>query len=308
MEPQTEKLLSNEEHFDDGYDSSDEDVLEYILEGESDNKKPYRPWTRHFSTPWLKTVFITLLTIAFAITWLVTLSLAWRIATEQAQATCSVGVNHQHSQSTAATPASSYGHGGHGSHASPERPQHTTSYDEHNHADHEQGNEGPKPYLNVPGFELTYNRTFCDGVADIDGAVSRGCVFDPIHGGWVPQLCHDKELWEDFTTSYNWDWFLDEELTQPIEQTAVWRGEGRERTYTTDDFHFRHCEFILKTLIKSHTTNGPALGFKVMDRDHLEHCLDRLINSNTPEIRNAFTETVVWTKSAECYSRIAARS
>ncbi|WYZ39066.1 hypothetical protein EsH8_III_000980 [Colletotrichum jinshuiense] len=161
-----------------------------------------------------------------------------------------------------------------------------------------------KILLHVPGYRLVYNSTYCNGVKDPEGARRRDCVFDPVHGGWVPRLCHDEDLYKQFTTQNDWDWYLDENRTIPIAQDAVWNGEGGGRTWTKDDFHFRHCEFIIKTLFKNGIGKAKPLGFKVLDVGHLEHCLDRLINSNTPEIRNAYTEEVVWTKSAECYERV----
>ncbi|WQF84148.1 hypothetical protein CDEST_09162 [Colletotrichum destructivum] len=274
-----------------------------------------------------KVVFLTLTVTAFVITWAATISMAWKAATERAQTTCAVAPTHQSQslQGSSGGTKHTYSPAEGNSHAqsSHEMPQHEQAHEktqpeehshqsskpehDHDHASHEHehpNSGGARQLLHVPGYRLAYNSSYCNGVNDPEGARSRGCVFDPVHGGWVHRLCHDEELYNQFTTKNNWDWYLDENRTQPIAQEAVWRGEGGGRTYTRDDFHFRHCEFIIKSLFKNGVGKAKPLGFKVLDVGHLDHCLDRLINSNTFEIRNAYTEEVVWTKSAECYERV----
>jgi hypothetical protein len=47
-----------------------------------------------------------------------------------------------------------------------------------------------------------------------------------------------------------------------------------------------------------------GLGLLALDQDHVEHCLDRLVNWNTPEIRGEQSETVYMTGfglAGECY-------
>lgn len=155
--------------------------------------------------------------------------------------------------------------------------------------------------LSIPGFALAYNTTYCNGVKDPKGARERDCVFDPVHGGWIPRLCHDPELTQELFDIRDYQWFEDEARTKPVSQEKVWTGEMGAVTYTSDDYHYRHCEYILKTLIKHGQSKRRGLGFKVLDEEHLLHCLDRLINYNKPEIREAQSETVMWTGSAECY-------
>lgn len=312
------------------YDSSSEhDSEETVLvppEYRSDGQSRRR---QGFCARWGKVVFLTLTMTAFVITWAATISMAWKTATERARITCAAVPTHQ-SPSPGGNGGTKHAYppvGGSSDAQSPhEMPQHEQAHEEtqpghspqnstpendHDHAaqehehDHEHANTGDgRQLLHVPGYRLAYNSSYCNGVNDPDGARNRGCVFDPVHGGWVHRLCHDEELYNEFTTMNHWDWYLDENRTQPIAQEAVWRGEGGGRTWTRDDFHFRHCEFIVKTLFKNGVGKAKPLGFKVLDVDHLSHCLDRLINSNTFEIRNAYTEEVVWTKSAECYERV----
>lgn len=154
------------------------------------------------------------------------------------------------------------------------------------------------------GFGLVYNSSYCNGVEDPHGACKRDCIFDPIHGGWIYRLCSDERLYEEFIGLPDFGWYMDPERTIRLPQEKVWQGEGGASTYTVDDFHYRHCEYILKSLFKNGQSDVRGLGFKLVDQEHLYHCLDRLVNYNTPEIRNAPTEQVIWTPSAPCYQRL----
>jgi hypothetical protein len=78
-----------------------------------------------------------------------------------------------------------------------------------------------------------------------------------------------------------------------MDQEAVWRGEGGGRTYKTDVYDFRHCEYIPKSLIKERAEGIPGSGYKTLDAGHLLHCLDRLINFNTHEISEFWMEMVL---------------
>lgn len=268
-----------------------------------------------FCPRWGKVVFLTLAMAAFVITWAATISLAWKVATARAQAVCAVAPippSHSSDHGGGSGSKDPYPAAAGSPHAAPgpddKEPAHeaspVASQPSHAHDHEHAAAAGTHQILHVPGYRLAYNSSYCNGVKDPEGARSRGCVFDPVHGGWVHRLCHDEELYHAFTTENEWDWYLDENRTQPIAQEAVWRGEGGGRTWTRDDFHFRHCEYIIKSLFKNGVGKAKPLGFKVLDVEHLEHCLDRLINFNSFEIRNAYTEEVVWTRSAECYERV----
>ncbi|GJC81033.1 hypothetical protein ColLi_03871 [Colletotrichum liriopes] len=289
LPPHTEKF--EDTPYESASDHDSEEAM--IMQSHYSSRSRQRPCSR-----WIRVVLLTFIVTAFIISWAATISLAWKAATERAESSCSV---------------KSWPHKSNGgiSSSGGNSNKHTylpTGSNTHGHEPSKQGNvhhhSNSAQLLHVPGYRLAYNSTYCNGVKDPEGARRRDCVFDPVHGGWVPRLCHDEDLYKQFTTQNDWDWYLDENRTIPITQDAVWRGEGGGRTWTKDDFHFRHCEFIIKTLFKNGIGKAKPLGFKVLDVGHLEHCLDRLINSNTPEIRNAYTEEVVWTKSAECYERV----
>lgn len=164
----------------------------------------------------------------------------------------------------------------------------------------------PGASIEASGFGLVYNRSYCDGIRDPAGARARGCVLDPIAGGWIHHLCSDTDLLMEFTALPDFGWFLDENRTRRVPQAQVWAGNlgGRKVLYTVDDYHFRHCEYSVRSLIKNYGRRDVGLGQLLLDHDHMNHCLGRLVDFNTPEIRGEPSETVVLTASAECYKAL----
>lgn len=156
-------------------------------------------------------------------------------------------------------------------------------------------------------FSVAYNSSYCNGIKDPYGARERGCVLDPIHGGWIHNSCSDAGLLAEFIQIRDFGWHLDQEYTQPVAQERVWRGEDGVKAYfAKDDFHFRHCQYTLKLLAKTWSSEwqGMGYGFLLLDETHMAHCIDRLVNFNTPEIRESNAEEVHIGASAPCYHRV----
>ncbi|KAK2049012.1 hypothetical protein LZ31DRAFT_572851 [Colletotrichum somersetense] len=238
-----------------------------------------------FLSRWYGRLLLTLAFLAFVSTWVLTIAFTWRIASEQSRASCSAA---------AACPGMTGAHSSAGIHGS-----------NSHHNDHQlHSNSAGEGILHLPGWRLAYNSSYCNGFHDPDGARARGCVFDPVQAGWVHGLCVDKELVENFINSHQWEWYDDELLTQRAIHDMVLRGFGNKDAFTIDDFHFRHCEYIMKLLFRSVIRQSRGIGLLALQEEHLEHCLDILINKNTPELRNAWNEHVVFTSSAECYERV----
>lgn len=288
-----EHLVKERSEDSDGREEwSDSDSLDLPLYTQS---KP--SGIRTFLARWYGALLFGLLAVTFVATWASTIALTWRLASEQSCTAVSSEVDipsaagsHPTHNGGSHSPAKSESHG---THASPHDSSHG-GHDEHAGTGH----------LHIPGFRLAYNASYCNGVRDPTGARARGCIFDPVQTGWMPGLCVDTELTDAFIASHEWQWFEDEALTRPTTQETVLRGFGGRDAFTIDDYHYRHCEYIMKQLIRNVIRQPNAIGFKGLDEEHLEHCLDRLINYNTPELREAWTEHLIWTGSGECYERI----
>jgi hypothetical protein len=131
---------------------------------------------------------------------------------------------------------------------------------------------------------------------------------DPMQGGWIHKLCTDPELLEEFAKFGDFGWYLDLKKTMPISQERVWAADigDHENVFVIDDFHWHHCEFVIKSSLKNALPHNRPVGFLTLNPDHVFHCYERVANWNTPELRNG-TEIVRlfgFTLRGECYMPI----
>lgn len=140
--------------------------------------------------------------------------------------------------------------------------------------------------LEVPGYELKYNASYCDEFANPAGAPSRGCVLDRVQGGWVPEVCSDRELREAWDSMPDFGWWLDEARTQKVSQERVYRGDpdiaGRT-VYTSVNYHLHHCVAVMRLRNKNSLRKDRGLTFHMLSHHHIEHCFDRFLDWLTPE-------------------------
>ncbi|KAJ0163935.1 hypothetical protein CTA2_2085 [Colletotrichum tanaceti] len=141
--------------------------------------------------------------------------------------------------------------------------------------------------LQVPGYELKYNATYCDeSAANPSDAPSHGCVLDRVQGGWVPEVCSDRELREAWDAMPDFGWWLDEARTQNISQERVYRAgpdvAGRS-VYTGVNYHLHHCVAVMRLRNKNSLRRDRGLTYHMLSHHHIEHCFDRFLDWLTPE-------------------------
>ncbi|KAI0160426.1 hypothetical protein GGR57DRAFT_519308 [Xylariaceae sp. FL1272] len=145
----------------------------------------------------------------------------------------------------------------------------------------------PGGALPVAGYGLVYNTTYCNGWEDPEGAKARGCVLDPSQGGWVHELCHDPELLEEWMKLPDFGWYLDPKKENRISQDRVWAADipnGASTTlYTAQDFHIKHCTFVIRLRIKHTTRRHRGLGYITLDPAHMKHCVELMTEDVNPK-------------------------
>ncbi|TDZ27199.1 hypothetical protein C8035_v012073 [Colletotrichum spinosum] len=140
--------------------------------------------------------------------------------------------------------------------------------------------------LEVHGYRLKYNASYCDELADPAGAPARGCVLDRVQGGWVPEVCSDRELREAWDAMPDFGWWLDEARTRKVAQERVYRGDadvvGRS-VYTSVNYHLHHCVAVMRLRNKNSLRRDRGLTYHMLSHHHIEHCYDRFLDWLTPE-------------------------
>ncbi|KAI1323994.1 hypothetical protein F5Y16DRAFT_424426 [Xylariaceae sp. FL0255] len=145
----------------------------------------------------------------------------------------------------------------------------------------------PGGALPVAGYGLVYNTTYCNGWEDPEGAKARGCVLDPSQGGWVHELCHDPDLLEEWMQLPDFGWYLDPKKEIRISQDDVWAANipnGVSTTlYTAQDFHIKHCTFVMRLRILHTTRRHRGLGYITLDPAHMKHCVELMTEDVNPK-------------------------
>lgn len=151
------------------------------------------------------------------------------------------------------------------------------------------GPDGSGPIIDgieVPGYRLQYNASYCGEVVNPAGAFAQGCVLDRVQGGWVPEICSDRELRQQWDAMPDFGWYLDEARTQKISQERVYRGDadlvGRS-LYTGVNYHLTHCVAVLRLRHNNNLRRDRGMTFHMLSHHHIEHCFDRFLDWLTPE-------------------------
>ncbi|KAK4497407.1 hypothetical protein PRZ48_011858 [Zasmidium cellare] len=118
-------------------------------------------------------------------------------------------------------------------------------------------------------------------------AIAKGCIFDVLSVGWVPAACYDSQRaskFEDVSTivSYgsagSFPWYLDANMTMPIEESDLSSLGDNPVAYTTEEFHQSHCLYVWKSTSDAlHEAREQHTGVWALDRisdhHHIRHCL-----------------------------------
>jgi hypothetical protein len=101
-------------------------------------------------------------------------------------------------------------------------------------------------------------------------ALSNNCKFDILSFSWMPPACHDAELCDNFRMVREWEWFLDENMTQAVEQSEVDKGTY-EKVYTSREYEEMQCVFSWRKMHRAVLKGTPIDGFSG-DKGYSEYC------------------------------------
>jgi hypothetical protein len=82
-------------------------------------------------------------------------------------------------------------------------------------------------------------------------------------------------------------WYLDPKKEHRIPQHRVWAADipGGVLTtmYTPQDFHIKHCAFVMRLRIKHTTRRNRGLGYLPLDPGHMNHCVHLMTEEANPK-------------------------
>lgn len=118
----------------------------------------------------------------------------------------------------------------------------------------------------------------CNCGASVAEAISRGCKYDSLAAGWLPEHCRDDELTAEFERAGDgpdgsWIYWVDRNHTQeiPLEELATKGDDPDFRFHMSIEWHKVHCIYYWR---KEHRArfNGKKVERRSDSEPHINHC------------------------------------
>lgn len=120
----------------------------------------------------------------------------------------------------------------------------------------------------IGGSSSSLSQPHCGNTTD--SARQRGCVFDIMSFSWLPPVCFDGELHDQFLAEEPWHWYRTDSLLEEVPIEVVRQREA-DHLYVDWHYHQLHCTYMWKKLHRAILNKRPwdeYIGSYV----HTEHC------------------------------------
>lgn len=139
----------------------------------------------------------------------------------------------------------------------------------------------------------------CGNVHSLESKIAHDCVFDVYQPGWIPKVCSNDELRDEFSKLPKFEWYLDEERTIIIPESSLkehWKFGSK--VYSDPEYHVYHCAYTMRAMTSSLGNTTRCFPKKFLDHKHTQHCI-RVLEGKEANLVNE----VHFGKDVECYIR-----
>lgn len=137
----------------------------------------------------------------------------------------------------------------------------------------------------------------CGNINSLESKIAHDCVFDVYLPGWVPRVCINDDLRNEFSKLPKFEWYLDEEKTKSIPESSLkeyWKFGSM--VYSDPEYHVYHCAYTMRAMTASLGNTTRCFPKKFLNHKHTQHCIKVLKGTET----NLVNE-VHYGKDVECY-------
>lgn len=134
--------------------------------------------------------------------------------------------------------------------------------------------------FNDPHFRHDYRATLdsptsTDCGSSVMEARAKGCHFEQMLYGWVPEKCFYQQLADEWAPIATKDrWYLYDNLTHEVtESDGLWSG-AYDVVFTPGTYHRDHCFYVWKKLFYTLSLGRNLEDSTTGDLVHHQHCLD----------------------------------
>ncbi|THC89504.1 hypothetical protein EYZ11_011054 [Aspergillus tanneri] len=123
----------------------------------------------------------------------------------------------------------------------------------------------------------------CNCGSSIKEALEKGCKYDPMATSWLPSICRDDELIDEFNHAGPgqdgaWAYYTDQSgnRTMTLEEVAqLAEKKGDEAAFwTTHEWHLAHCLFYWKKESRARKSGKVMIEKSFEGEYHVKHCAE----------------------------------
>ncbi|KAK8139509.1 hypothetical protein PG984_002889 [Apiospora sp. TS-2023a] len=153
--------------------------------------------------------------------------------------------------------------------------------------------------MRPPNEQIAPNVTLSQCGNSSDEAATMGCHFDIMSFSWLPPACYDEHLTHEFETRDDWQWFRDQNGTQPVPKDEVIL--GKQDVFVSSRYHKLHCTFMWKKLHRA-IGEGHIVDSYIGNYDHTVHCEHMLLME---DVDSGALNTRIFRKFPSCVPNTA---
>lgn len=107
-------------------------------------------------------------------------------------------------------------------------------------------------------------------------AIAAGCVMEPLTFAWMSPECQYPEVTDLHTPFKDFHWFRYENMTEPLAEEQIMRGEVSQIWTNDTGYHLQHCLFLYRKLSYALEHRVEWVDTKTMAHTHAYHCIGQL--------------------------------
>ncbi|KAK4502965.1 hypothetical protein PRZ48_006392 [Zasmidium cellare] len=107
-------------------------------------------------------------------------------------------------------------------------------------------------------------------------ALAAGCIMEPLTYAWMSPECLYPAVTSLHTPFSDFHWFRHENMTDPLTETQIMRGEVLQIWTNDTGYHLQHCLFLYRKLSYALENRVEWVDTKTMAHEHAYHCIGQL--------------------------------
>ena len=157
---------------------------------------------------------------------------------------------------------------------------------------HQHGRPPVRPFNLGAGQTIFKGMRYLSCGGSLDEALENDCVYDMLANHYVPRICQDDASIKEYKTEgTTWQPYIDMNWTERLPSDDAMGPSGVYWTNQRD--HIVHCAMLWRKQWRALTENRRFMDFTTVDRGHMMHCSQFLMDMTEPNGGADWRETPI---------------